>query len=106
VAYSAKARLLNLMKRPEEAIAAWDEVNARYPNDPWAWHNKSILLRDLGRLEEALVCSERALAIMPFEMARKVGRSIRAKMAEAAGEKPPSGGLNSMLIEENERRIT
>jgi tetratricopeptide (TPR) repeat protein/uncharacterized protein YjeT (DUF2065 family) len=105
VALSARARIFNLMKRPEEAIAAWDVVNERYPNDPWAWHNKSILLRDMGRLEEALECNERALSIMPFEMARRVGKSIRARMAEAAGEKPPSEGLNSVHVEERDRRV-
>ncbi len=105
VSLSRKAGILERMKRVDEALATYNVVNERYPNDPWAWHNKSILLRDLGRLEEALECNERALSIMPFEMARRVGKSIRARMAEAAGEKPPSEGLNSILIEEHDRRL-
>jgi tetratricopeptide (TPR) repeat protein len=83
VALTRKARLLDRMKRYEEALATYDLVNERYPQDPWTWHNKSLLLLNLGRYQEALACNERALSIMDFNVARTTGERIRAKMAEA-----------------------
>lgn len=83
VALSRKARLLGRMKRYEEALSTYNLVNERYPQDPWAWHNKSLILLDLSRYPEALACNERALSIMDFGAARSTGERIRAKMAEA-----------------------
>ncbi len=83
VALSRKARLLDRMKRYDDALAAYDLVNEHYPQDPWAWHNKSLLLLNIERYQEALTCNERALAIMNFNAARTTGERIRAKMAEA-----------------------
>src|SRR5262249_8537169 len=83
VTLTRKARLLGRMERYEEALATYDLVNQRYPQDPWTWHNKSLLLMSLGRYPEALACSQRALAIMDFHAARMTGMRIRAQMAEA-----------------------
>jgi tetratricopeptide (TPR) repeat protein len=83
VALSRKARLLERMERFEEALAAYEVVNKRYPYDPWAWHNKSLLLMRFQRHAEALACNERALSIMDFDAARMVGARIRARIAEA-----------------------
>ncbi|HEU5369696.1 MAG TPA: tetratricopeptide repeat protein [Ktedonobacterales bacterium] len=83
VALTRKARLLDRMQRYDEALAIYDLINARYPQDPWTWHNKSLLLMSLRRYSEALACNERALSIMDFNAARLAGARIRAQMAEA-----------------------
>lgn len=83
VALLDKARLLARMQRDEEALAAYAELNQRYPADPWAWHNRSLILLKRGRYKEALACNQRALAIMPFVAAQKAGEYIRARLAEA-----------------------
>lgn len=88
MALSRKAGLLDRMKRSEDALAAYDLVNEHYPQDPWAWHNKSIILMNLGHYRQALACNGRALSIMDFGAARSTGERIRAKIAEAQGSSP------------------
>lgn len=88
VALSRKARNLDRMKQPEEALAAYDVVNERYPQDPWAWHNKSLLLINLNRLDDAWAANQRALSLMTFNNALKTRENILAKFAET-GKTPP-----------------
>ena len=88
VALSRKARILDRMKYFSSALAAYDVVNERYPQDPWAWHNKSLLLISLNRLDEAWVCNQRALSLMTFGQALKTRESLLARYAQT-GMYPP-----------------
>lgn len=81
VALSRKARILDRLQYTTSALAAYDVVNQRYPDDPWAWHNKSLLLIKLNRLDEAWVCNQRALSLMPFGQALKTREGLLARFA-------------------------
>jgi tetratricopeptide (TPR) repeat protein len=81
-ARSRKASILLHFKRFDEALAVYDASLKDDPRDPWAWHNKSYALTQLGRYHEALACNERALAIMDFGTARQQRDIILKKMAE------------------------
>lgn len=82
VALSSKSLLLMDLKRYPEGIAACDALLAQNPNDPWCWHNRSIMLARMGNYPEALASSERALSIMEFGAARKQRAAILSKLAE------------------------
>ena len=88
VALARKARILDRMKYSASALAAYDVVNQRYPDDPWAWHNKSLLLISLSRLDEAWACNQRALSLMTFGQALKTREGLLARYAQA-GMYPP-----------------
>jgi tetratricopeptide (TPR) repeat protein len=88
VALARKARILDQLKYSASALAAYDVVNQRYPNDPWAWHNKSLLLISMNRLDEAWACNQRALSLMTFGQALKTREGLLARYAQS-GMYPP-----------------
>lgn len=57
------AGLLGLLLRPEDALAAWDELLAIEPDHAVALHEKGLTLHWLGRTTEAIATLERACAI-------------------------------------------
>ncbi|HEX9039344.1 MAG TPA: tetratricopeptide repeat protein [Ktedonobacterales bacterium] len=74
-------------------MARWDEAEPRYRElletereNPWLWHNYSIVLANLKRYDEALAANQRALSIMPFQVAFNYGESIRKRMAAAQAQ--------------------
>lgn len=81
-ALSRKSTILLDQKRYAEAVAIADLMLAQDPNDPWTWHNRSIMLARMGNYTEALASSERALSIMDFGVARKQREYILSKLAE------------------------
>jgi tetratricopeptide (TPR) repeat protein len=85
VAEANRASALENLKRYDEALDAYSRVLALDPNDAWVWHNKSILLMNLGRLDVALEANTHALSIMNFSNARTIRERILAKRAEVAG---------------------
>lgn len=88
VALARKARILDQLKYSASALAAYDVVNQRYPDDPWAWHNKSLLLISMNRLDEAWACNQRALSLMTFGQALKTREGLLARYAQS-GMYPP-----------------
>jgi len=50
------------------------------PNDAWVWHNMSVLLTQMGRLNEALDANTHALDAMDFALARAQRQTILAQM--------------------------
>jgi tetratricopeptide (TPR) repeat protein len=88
VAYATKAAVLADLgqgdaKRLEQAAQAYDQVLAIDPRDPWTWHNKSVVLQQLGRYQEALECNTRALEIMDFGVAQDMRKAILRHLDEA-----------------------
>jgi tetratricopeptide (TPR) repeat protein len=88
VALSRKGILLLDLERYSEAVDVYDEALARSPDDPWTWHNRSVVLMSLGRYDEALESNTRALSIMNFGAAHQIRDEILAKRAEASGTTP------------------
>lgn len=81
IALSNKALLLQQLKRYEESLALYGQLASRAPNDPWMWHNQSLMLYNLGRYADALQCNDRALALMQFGVARDFRQKILAALA-------------------------
>lgn len=81
IALSNKALLLQQLKRYEESLAIYGHLARLAPNDPWMWHNQSLMLYNLRRYAEALQCNERALALMQFGVARDFRQKILDALA-------------------------
>lgn len=64
-----KAHTLGIMKKFDDAIRCCDRGIELFPECAanW-WSHKGVILQDCGRLEEALVCHERALSSNPPEI--------------------------------------
>jgi len=65
--------------RSAEAIRVYHEVVKVAPHDPWAWHNMSVLLLELGEYDNAEACCDRALELMDFPAARQVKEHIQGQ---------------------------
>ncbi len=82
-AFAARANRASILwdlKRNDEALDAFKGVLEIDPNDAWVWHNMSILLTQMGRLNEALDANTHALDIMEFGVARAQRQTILAKI--------------------------
>ncbi len=62
---------------PHDAIEPLRMVTEMDPDDPWGWHNLSIGLFRAGKLRQAKRCNAEALALMEFEAARQVEKTLR-----------------------------
>jgi tetratricopeptide (TPR) repeat protein len=49
----------------EEAVASYDRALQLKPDDYYAWNNRGVALRELGRLEETVASYDRALQLKP-----------------------------------------
>ena len=61
------------------AIKHYHQVVKINPQDAMAWHNMSYMFLELGNVENAGMCNEKALGIMDFHAAREVGKLIQEK---------------------------
>jgi tetratricopeptide (TPR) repeat protein len=91
VAHATKAAVLaglgqGDVKRLEQAAQAYGQVLAIDPRDPWTWHNKSVVLQQLGRYEEALECNTRALEIMDFSTAQDMRKYLLYAIEESRAQ--------------------
>ena len=59
-----------------ESLALYGQLARIAPNDPWMWHNQSLMLYNLGRCAKALQCHDRVLSLMQFTVARDFRRRI------------------------------
>ena len=57
--------MLQDLKRPAEALAAYDQALRLAPNFAAAFNNRGSALLELQRFADALSCFERALALRP-----------------------------------------
>lgn len=81
IALSNKALLLQQIKRYDDSLALYGQLASLAPNDPWMWHNQSLMLYNLGRYAEALQCNDRALALMQFGVAQDFRQKILDALA-------------------------
>ncbi len=62
-ALNNRANLLITQKMHEPALAAFDLVNKYHPKFEQAYYNKASLLIQIGRVQEAKICTEQGLSI-------------------------------------------
>ncbi|MBA3469549.1 MAG: hypothetical protein H0T53_07880, partial [Herpetosiphonaceae bacterium] len=62
---------------PDASIAAYQELAKITPDDPWMWHNMSIIYFEKKQFREALHCNTTALKIMEFGAAYTVQRQLK-----------------------------
>jgi len=48
-----------------DALAFFEQALLQNPNDPDLWNNKGVVLRSLGRYDEAIDCFNKSLEIEP-----------------------------------------
>jgi len=64
-------------KEYDVSIAAYQELAKLTPDDPWMWHNMSIIYSDKEQFRAAARCNAIALRLMEFQAARDVQRWLR-----------------------------
>jgi tetratricopeptide (TPR) repeat protein len=72
----------------KQALAYYQQVVALNPDDPWAWHNMSIIHREQSNYEKAALCNYRALAIMPFGNAFDVQKFLVERFSKQRHKDP------------------
>jgi tetratricopeptide (TPR) repeat protein len=82
IALTNKATVLQKLQRYDEALGVFDQVIALDPTNAWNWHNKSLMLSDLGRDREALDCNTHALSLMQFGAAQRTRERLLAKIGD------------------------
>lgn len=70
------ARYYVLFGKAGQAVEMYKTLTQLTPDDPWVWHNLSILYLQRYRLRKAWQCNARALKLMSFDNARQIRRSI------------------------------
>ena len=65
LALLVRADILGRMERVDEALAAYDDIIAEFPDAFEALNNKGLLLEQAGRLDEALACFDRGTGLAP-----------------------------------------
>lgn len=61
----------------EKSIKTFYKVVQVTPDDPWAWHNMSVIFVRIKQFKEAAHCNKQALSIMEFEAARQIEQTIK-----------------------------
>lgn len=78
--HSRMGRYYMLLKRLPKSLAAYRELAQITPNDPWMWHNMSIIHLARHNYWKALRCNKIALQIMDFGNARHVRQLIYGRI--------------------------
>lgn len=61
----------------EKSINTYLDLAELDPDDPWLWHNLSVMYVELEMFKEAHQCNQRALSIMDFGAAREIEQVIK-----------------------------
>ena len=70
-------------KMPDRALDLYHQIVQLDPEDPWLWHNMSIIYLNRSQFGEAYECNRRALSLMEFGAARQVGELIREQLSKS-----------------------
>jgi tetratricopeptide (TPR) repeat protein len=73
-------RYYMLLNAFPKSLAAYRELAQITPNDPWMWHNMSIIFLTRRNYLQALRCNKIALQIMDFGNARHVRQVIYGRI--------------------------
>ena len=61
----------------KKSIKTFQKLLKIDPNDPWAWHNLSVIFVEMKQYKEADRCNKKALDIMDFVAAREIEQDIK-----------------------------
>jgi tetratricopeptide (TPR) repeat protein len=88
--------------RIDDAITSFDEAIKINPQDPIAWNNKGVILRDQGNYREALSCFNKALEIDPSYEVAKTNKQLT--MQDQTAQNPDNFyELDDMLYRAKQR---
>ncbi|HXD30623.1 MAG TPA: serine/threonine-protein kinase [Pyrinomonadaceae bacterium] len=73
---SNKGASLNILGRPEESLACFDQALEINPSLAGVWNNKGVSLHGMGRSEEAIECHNRALEIDPSYAVARYNKGV------------------------------
>lgn len=76
---TGRAEVLKSLGRLKEALSAYDEVIAQYPDDVVAKNGRAEVLKSLGRLDEALSAYDDVITQHPEDTVAKAGRAEALK---------------------------
>jgi len=65
-----------MSERYEEALVHYEKISQTKTEDPWLWHNMSILYCEVEEFEKARTCNQNALNLMEFGVAREMKEYI------------------------------
>jgi tetratricopeptide (TPR) repeat protein len=72
----------------KQALAYYQKIVTLDPEDPWAWHNMSIIHQHESDYEQAAFCNYRALELMPFGNAFDMLRALVERFAKQRHKDP------------------
>lgn len=78
-------------ERWEESLRASHQLAELTPDDPWLWHNMSIVYLSIEDYEAALDANQRALSIMEFGVAQDMERHIKRQQQRAKRKRNKQG---------------
>ena len=65
------------LKDYPRAIQAYETLGRLTADDPWLWHNISVMYYRMKQYDKAATYNRRALALMDFESARKMEQDLK-----------------------------
>jgi tetratricopeptide (TPR) repeat protein len=80
-AATGRARILRGQVRLDDALAAYEDAIAKFPEEPIPWAGRAEVLRDMWRLKDALEAYNEAIARFPGERVPLCGKAaVLAKL--------------------------
>lgn len=78
-AHNNLGKILQAMKRPDEALASYDQAIALKPDGTEAHNNRGATLQEMQRFDEALASYDRAIALKPDSAEAHNNRGVTLK---------------------------
>lgn len=75
-------RYFLILRMTNASLRAYRELSKLTPNDPWMWHNMSMIYLAKKKTIRAWQCNKKALDIMEFGNAHKAQSRIKKKLIE------------------------
>ena len=77
ILFNRMARQYLVSRQYDKSIDLYQRTVKMTPNDPWVWHNMSVIYLRQNKLAESHRCNQRALQIMDFGAAREISEYLR-----------------------------
>lgn len=64
-----------------QALETYQEISRITPDDPWCWHNMSVIYLHQKQYDEAYECNQQALKLMDFPEARQIEKTLKKHLS-------------------------